>query len=73
MTEPLPTQREGLVAALEQDREFDVAIVGGGATGLGVALDAAARDFSVVLVESMTLPKEHHRARPSWCTAVCAT
>jgi glycerol-3-phosphate dehydrogenase len=38
--------------ALTQDRVFDLAIVGGGATGLGVALDAALRGFSVVLLES---------------------
>ena len=31
---------------------YDLAVVGGGATGLGIALDAAARGFSVVLVES---------------------
>jgi glycerol-3-phosphate dehydrogenase len=38
--------------ALSQDQTFDLAIVGGGATGLGVALDAALRGFSVVLLES---------------------
>jgi len=31
---------------------FDLAVVGGGATGLGVALDAALRGFSIVLLES---------------------
>ncbi|MEX1167147.1 MAG: glycerol-3-phosphate dehydrogenase/oxidase, partial [Hydrogenophaga sp.] len=31
---------------------FDLAVIGGGATGLGVALDAALRGFSVVLLES---------------------
>jgi glycerol-3-phosphate dehydrogenase len=33
------------------DEEFDVVVVGGGITGAGVALDAAARGFSVALVE----------------------
>jgi glycerol-3-phosphate dehydrogenase len=33
-------------------REFDLAVIGGGATGCGVALDAAARGFSVVLLEA---------------------
>ncbi|MDB5859238.1 MAG: Glycerol-3-phosphate dehydrogenase, partial [Ramlibacter sp.] len=32
-------------------------MVGGGATGLGVALDAAARGFSVVLVEAHDFAK----------------
>ena len=36
---------------------FDLAIVGGGATGLGVALDAALRGFKVVLVESHDFAK----------------
>jgi glycerol-3-phosphate dehydrogenase len=44
--------REATIQALTQDRVFDLAIVGGGATGLGVALDAALRGFSVVLLES---------------------
>ena len=44
-------------AALERlagaSREpFDLLVIGGGATGLGVALDAAARGFAVALVEA---------------------
>lgn len=35
-----------------QTEVFDVTIIGGGATGLGVALDAALRGFSVLLLES---------------------
>ncbi|MGC1422584.1 MAG: glycerol-3-phosphate dehydrogenase/oxidase [Terracidiphilus sp.] len=31
---------------------WDIAIIGGGATGMGVAVDAAARGFKVVLVEA---------------------
>ena len=31
---------------------WDIAIIGGGATGMGVAVDAAARGFEVVLVEA---------------------
>ena len=38
--------------ALSKDQIFDLVIVGGGATGLGVALDAALRGFSVALLES---------------------
>ena len=54
---PLLTRRDELVARLARDRHYDIAIVGGGATGLGVALDAAARGFSVVLVESHDFAK----------------
>ncbi|KAF1046627.1 glycerol-3-phosphate dehydrogenase/oxidase [Xylophilus sp.] len=49
---PLPTDRRSLLDRLAEPRTWDLAVVGGGATGLGVALDAAARGFSVVLVES---------------------
>ena len=38
--------------AFTQDNPVDLAVVGGGATGLGVVLDAALRGFSVVLLES---------------------
>jgi glycerol-3-phosphate dehydrogenase len=43
-------ERGQAIAALAQD-EFDVVVVGGGITGAGVALDAAARGYSVALLE----------------------
>ena len=49
--------RASLIEQLAQPNTYDVAIIGGGATGLGVALDAAARGFSVVLVESHDFAK----------------
>ena len=45
-------ERSTLLARLREPRDWDLAVIGGGATGLGVALDAAVRGFSVVLVES---------------------
>ncbi|MEO6016075.1 MAG: glycerol-3-phosphate dehydrogenase/oxidase [Polaromonas sp.] len=54
---PAPTRRQDLMNRLAEPRHYDVAIIGGGATGLGVALDAAARGFSVVLVESHDFAK----------------
>ena len=56
-TGPLATNRTDLLARLGRRQTYDVAVVGGGATGLGVALDAAARGFSVVLVESHDFAK----------------
>ena len=53
---PLPTPRAELLDRLAQPHLYDLAVIGGGATGLGVALDAAARGFSVVLVDS--IPKK---------------
>ncbi len=53
----LPTQRADLIQRLKASQTYDIAIIGGGATGLGVALDAAARGFSVVLVDSHDFAK----------------
>lgn len=44
--------RAQLLARLAEPQTWDLAVVGGGATGLGVALDAAARGYSVLLLES---------------------
>ena len=54
---PLPTRRTDLIERLAQPRQYDLAIIGGGATGLGVALDAAARGLRVVLIESHDFAK----------------
>jgi glycerol-3-phosphate dehydrogenase len=42
--------RERAIETLEHER-FDVAVIGGGITGAGVALDAASRGYSVALIE----------------------
>ena len=42
-TSPLPTHRPDLLARLAEPRRYDLAVIGGGATGLGVALEAASR------------------------------
>lgn len=54
MTESPPhmTTRETRWTRLAQAGTVDLAVIGGGATGLGVALDAALRGFSVALLES---------------------
>jgi glycerol-3-phosphate dehydrogenase len=47
------TTRAHLLARARATREWDIAVIGGGATGCGVALDAAARGFSVLLLEAV--------------------
>ncbi|MEY8875007.1 MAG: FAD-dependent oxidoreductase [Leptothrix sp. (in: b-proteobacteria)] len=49
--------RAALLARLQGDTEWDVVVIGGGATGLGVAVDAAARGFSVALLEAEDFAK----------------
>jgi glycerol-3-phosphate dehydrogenase len=45
-------QREAMLRKIRERREpWDIAVIGGGATGVGVAVDAASRGLDVVLVE----------------------
>jgi glycerol-3-phosphate dehydrogenase len=41
----------------KEDSTFDIIIIGGGATGLGVALDAASRGFKTLLLEQADFAK----------------
>ena len=50
----LPTRQEHLArlrAASTEDTQYDLVIIGGGATGAGIALDAASRGLKVACVE----------------------
>lgn len=46
-----------LSLAIDRDEPWDMLVVGGGATGVGVALDAACRGFDVLLLERSDLGK----------------
>jgi glycerol-3-phosphate dehydrogenase len=54
---PLRTDRVQILASLAEDTTYDLAIIGGGATGLGLALDAASRGYSVVLLDATDFAK----------------
>ena len=56
-TLPLTCRRADLLARLAEPHTYDLAVIGGGATGLGVALEAAAQGHSVVLLESHDFAK----------------
>jgi glycerol-3-phosphate dehydrogenase len=46
-------QREAMLRNIRERKEpWDIAVIGGGATGVGVAVDAASRGLEVVLVEA---------------------
>lgn len=51
MKNPAPFQRSDALEALASER-FDVVVIGGGITGAGVALDAAARGLRTALIEA---------------------
>src|SRR6476660_9537611 len=48
---------ESLEKITSRQGPFDIAIIGGGATGVGIAVDAAARGYSVALVEQSDFGK----------------
>ena len=50
-------REEALKSMVEDHDEFDFVIVGGGATGLGCAVDAATRGYSVALFEQSDFAK----------------
>jgi len=41
----------------KKDKIWDIIVIGGGATGLGVALDAASRGYSILLLEQSDFAK----------------
>lgn len=49
--------REKSVDALRAGERWDIAVIGGGATGLSAALDAAARGYRTVLIEAHDFAK----------------
>ncbi len=52
------TQREKLIEALvDPEKTWDIVVVGGGATGLGTALDAASRGYKTLLLEQADYAK----------------
>src|SRR5262249_3789489 len=46
------TRAEMLARALARRTPWDMVVIGGGATGVGVAVDAAARGYDVLLLEA---------------------
>jgi len=57
VTQALATDRAVLIRQLNALQRVDLIVVGGGATGLGIALDAVLRGLQVVLLESHDFAK----------------
>ncbi len=49
--------RKILIKELGNETEWDILIIGGGATGLGIAVDAASRGFKTLLIEQEDFAK----------------
>ena len=49
--------RDQLLERLGRERSWDFVVIGGGATGLGIAVDAASRGFRVALLEQADFTK----------------
>jgi glycine/D-amino acid oxidase-like deaminating enzyme len=59
-------RHEMLKQARERAQPWDIIIIGGGATGAGVAVDAATRGYSTLLLEQHDLAKAPPAEAPSW-------
>ncbi|MBN6738833.1 glycerol-3-phosphate dehydrogenase/oxidase [Burkholderia multivorans] len=57
MTDLNPAPRAQLLREIDQTPVWDVVVIGGGATGLGTAVDAAARGYRTLLVEARDFAK----------------
>jgi glycerol-3-phosphate dehydrogenase len=51
--------RKALITDLRHNKErtWDIAVIGGGATGLGIALDAVTRGYNTILLEQSDFAK----------------
>jgi glycerol-3-phosphate dehydrogenase len=49
--------RQSMISRIQSEKEWDICIIGGGATGLGIAVDAASRGLKTVLVEKYDFAK----------------
>jgi glycerol-3-phosphate dehydrogenase len=54
-------------------QEWGLAVMGGGITGAGVAQQAAAQGWRVLLVEQRDFAWGTSSRSSNWCTAGCAT
>ena len=50
-------KRELMLNKLSRNEQWEIVIIGGGATGLGAALDAATRGFKTLLLEQSDFAK----------------
>jgi glycerol-3-phosphate dehydrogenase len=50
-------ERKEQLCEMKEKKSFDILIIGGGATGLGIAVDAASRGFSTLLFEQHDFAK----------------
>ena len=54
-----------MLTALDAEECWDIVIIGGGATGLGTAVDAATRGYRTLLVEQEDFAQAPSLAPPS--------
>jgi glycerol-3-phosphate dehydrogenase len=52
-----PSDRASLLRELDKTPLFDVVVIGGGASGLGTAVDAASRGYRTLLLEARDFAK----------------
>ena len=50
-------QRQDLLRELQETKKWDLIVIGGGATGLGIAVDGASRGYKTLLLEQLDFAK----------------
>ena len=66
-------RREEMLARVDaRDTPWDIVIIGGGATGIGIAVDAASEGMKSCCSNAKTSAKQPPAAPQSWSTAACA-
>lgn len=64
-------ERESIISQLyDKGKIFDFVVIGGGATGLGVALDAVPADTVWLCLSARTLRRELPAGVRNWCMEV---
>lgn len=57
MLEGAILNRERLIQKLQEEEQWDIIVIGGGATGLGIAVDGASRGYKTLLLEQADFAK----------------
>ena len=66
------TRAENYARILSRTSAWDMIVIGGGATGAGIAVDAASGGMTCCCWSRAILARAPPAAAPSWSTAACA-
>ena len=56
-------KREEIISKVQVEEAWDVIIIGGGASGLGAAIESATRGYKTILLADLRSPQNHWNKR----------